>query len=66
MIEGVNRMDNIYRYTLKYYLPNQSRLFSNPQTYTTYDKDDMKRVLKVASQNNYEVVSLIKQKKEGK
>lgn len=44
------------RYSLAYYLPDQSVEFSDPQHYVTDDKDDYTRALQVAAAKGYTIV----------
>lgn len=43
-------------YKLVYFLPNQSKLFSEPRLYETYSIDEFTRVLEIAEKEGYEVV----------
>lgn len=45
-------------YLIRYYLPNQSRLFSEPMEYVTKDRDDLDRVINIIGMSNYELVSV--------
>ena len=45
----------MYKYVLVYWLPNQSRLFSEPQTYFTNDKDSFVEAIKIAVKNGYDI-----------
>lgn len=46
---------NIKTYEIIYWLPNQSKLFSNPQCYVTTDKADFIRALETAQEKDYEI-----------
>ena len=43
------------KYTLVYWLPNQSKLFSAPECYETEDRDDFIRALDIANEKGYEI-----------
>lgn len=45
-------------YLIRYYLPNQSRLFSEPMEYVAKDRDDLDRVINIVGMSNYELVSV--------
>lgn len=47
-------------YILKYYLHNQSELFSAPQVYITDDADNFKQAVKIAMINGYKIVEVVK------
>lgn len=38
-----------------YWLPNQSKIFSEPQYYETNDREDFIHALQVATENGYEI-----------
>ena len=42
-------------YKLVYWLHNQSKLFSEPRIYETYDIDEFTRALEIAEREGYEV-----------
>lgn len=43
-------------FTLTYWLPMQSRLFSAPTVVQTYSREEHERRIKVAERNGYEIV----------
>ena len=45
-------------YLIRYYLPNQSRLFSEPMEYVAKDRYDLDRVINIVEMSNYELVSV--------
>lgn len=47
-------------YLVEYYLPNQSRLFSDPQRYVAKGEAELERVLSVAKNNGYDVIAVSK------
>lgn len=47
-------------YMLKYYLHNQSELFSAPQVYVTDNIDALKQAIKIANINGYKIVEVVK------
>lgn len=47
-------------YMIKYYLHNQSELFSTPQVYVTDNIDALKQAIKIANINGYKIVDVIK------
>ena len=47
-------------YMIKYYLHNQSELFSIPQVYVTDDIDALKQSIKIANINGYKIVEVVK------
>lgn len=47
-------------YILKYYLHNQSELFSAPQVYITDDMDKFIQAIKIAVINGYKIVEVVK------
>lgn len=47
-------------YMIKYYLHNQSELFSTPQVYVTDDIDALKQAIKIANINDYKIVEVVK------
>ena len=44
-------------YILRYYLRNQSQLFSEPQIYRTDSEENFKQALQIANANGYKIVS---------
>ncbi len=49
-------MRNTLRMT--YYLPNQSKLFSEPQVFETKDGKEWERAVKIAHEKGYEIVNV--------
>lgn len=47
-------------FILKYYLHNQSELFSVPQVYITDNEDSLKQAIKIAMINGYKIVEVVK------
>lgn len=43
-----------------YYLPNQSELFSPPNVFETYDKNEFKRAINIAHEHGYKIVGVEK------
>ena len=43
---------------ITYYLPNQSELFSHPQTFTTKDGKEYERIVNICHENNYKIVKV--------
>lgn len=46
------------KFVMFYYLPNQSELFSLPQVFETYSKDEFNRAINIAKTNGYKLVKL--------
>lgn len=42
-------------FELIYWLPNQSKVFSLPQYYMSYDRDNFIHALQIAKDNGYEI-----------
>ena len=52
-------------YLIRYYLANQSRLFSEPMEYVAKDGDDLDRFINIVGMGNYVLVS-VDEIKDGK
>ena len=46
------------KFRLSYDLPNQSELFSQPNVFETYDKDELNQAISIAKAKGYELVKL--------
>ena len=47
------------KYTLIYWLKNQSKLFSNPRVYTTTEEDRYRQAVAIANANGYDIEKII-------
>ena len=47
----------MFKYTLKYYLPSQSRLFSQPCVYVTNSFKSFANAIETAKMCGYEIIS---------
>lgn len=43
---------------MAYYLPNQSKLFSEPQVFETQDGKEWERAVNIAHEKGYEIVKV--------
>lgn len=54
------------KYTLVYYLNNQSELFSTPQVYQTEDLNSIKQAVQIAQTNGHKIVRLTREQSTNK
>lgn len=55
-MKEVNKMTKeMFEFEIIYWLPNQSKIFSEPQYYETNDREDFIHALQVARENGYEI-----------
>ena len=54
-VERLNRQKGKHMFKMIYWLPNQSKLFSEPQYYETDDRDNFIHALQIANENGYEI-----------
>ena len=55
---GDNMIKEMTRFRMSYYLPNQSELFSQPNVFETYNREELNQAVNIAKTNGYKLVKL--------